>query len=43
VPNNPDPVAILINLSPEQFIAATANIYPTIDAPNFFNPMGEFF
>ncbi len=43
VPNNPDPVPTLVNLSPQQLIAATANIPPTIDAPAFANPVGEFF
>jgi hypothetical protein len=38
MPNNPDPVLILVNLSPQQLIVVTANIPPTIDAP-----MGEFF
>jgi hypothetical protein len=43
VPNNLDSVLILVNLSFQQFIVATANISPTIDAPVFVNPMGEFF
>jgi hypothetical protein len=43
VPNNPDPVPTSINLSPQQFIVATANIPPTIDAPAFVDPVGEFF
>ncbi len=43
MPNNPDPVLTLINLSPEQFIAANANIPPTIDAATFADPVGEFF
>jgi hypothetical protein len=41
--NNPDPVPTLVNLSPQQLIAATANIPPTIDAPTFVDPVGEFF
>jgi len=41
--NNPDPVLTLVNLSPQQFIAATANIPPTTDAPTFADPVGEFF
>jgi hypothetical protein len=41
--NNPDPVPTLINFSPQQFIIATTNIPPTIDAPAFTNLMGEFF
>ncbi len=32
VPNNPDLIPISINLSPQQFIIATANIPPTNDA-----------
>jgi hypothetical protein len=43
VPNNLDPVLTSINLSPQQFIVVTTNIPPTIDAPAFANPMGEFF
>jgi hypothetical protein len=43
VPNNPDPVPISVNLSPQQFIATTANIPFTINAPAFVDPMGEFF
>jgi len=43
VPNNPDPIPTLVNLSLQQLIATTANIPPTIDAPAFANPMGEFF
>jgi hypothetical protein len=43
VPNNPDPVPTSVNLSPQQLIAAIANIPPTIDAPTFVDPMGEFF
>jgi hypothetical protein len=43
VPNNPDPVPTLINLSPQQLIVATANIPRTIDAVAFANPVGEFF
>jgi hypothetical protein len=43
LPNNPDPVPTSINLSPQQFIVVTINIPPTIDAPAFANPMGEFF
>jgi len=42
VPNNPDPVPTSINLSPQQLIAATANIPPTTDAPTFADPVGEF-
>ncbi len=43
MPNNLDPVPTLVNLSPQQLIAATTNIPPTIDALAFANPMGEFF
>jgi hypothetical protein len=43
VPNNPNPVPTSINLSPQQFIAGTTNIPPTIDAPAFGDPVGEFF
>jgi hypothetical protein len=43
MPNNPDPVPTSVNLSPQQFIAATANIPPTIDVATFVNPVGEFF
>jgi hypothetical protein len=43
VPNNPDPVPISVNLSPQQLITATANIPPTINAPAFADPVGEFF
>jgi len=43
VPNNPDPVLTLVNLSPQQPIAAIANIPPTTDAPAFADPVGEFF
>jgi hypothetical protein len=43
VPNNPDPVPISINISPQQLIVAIANIPPTIDATTFANPLGEFF
>jgi hypothetical protein len=43
MPNNLDPVRTLVNLSPQQFIATTANIPPTIDALAFINLVGEFF
>jgi len=43
VPNNPDPIPTSVNLSPQQLIVATANIPPTIDAPAFVDPVGEFF
>jgi hypothetical protein len=43
VPNNPDLVLTSVNFSPQQLIDVTANILPTIDAPIFTNPVGEFF
>jgi hypothetical protein len=43
LPNNPNPVPISVNLSPQQLIVATANIPPTIDAPTFVDPVGESF
>ncbi len=43
MPNNPNPVHILINISPQQFIVVTANILSTINAPTFIDPVGEFF
>jgi hypothetical protein len=43
VPNNPDPVPTSVSLSPQQLVAATANIPLTIDAPAFVDPVGEFF
>jgi hypothetical protein len=43
MPNNPDLVPTLVNISPQQFIVATTNIPPTIDAQAFINPVGECF
>jgi hypothetical protein len=43
MPNNPDLIPISINHSPQQLIVTTANILPTIDAPTFADPVGEFF
>jgi hypothetical protein len=43
VPYNPDPVHILVNISPQQVIVAIANIPPTINAPAFADSVGEFF
>jgi hypothetical protein len=43
MPNNLDLVPTLVNLSPQQLIATTTNIPPTIDAPAFADPVGEFF
>jgi len=43
MPNNPTPVPTSVNLFPQQLIVATTNIPPTIDAPTFADPVGEFF
>jgi len=43
MPNNLNPIPISVNLSPQQLIITTTNIPPTIDAPAFVDPMGEFF
>jgi hypothetical protein len=43
VPNNPNLVSTLIKKIPQQLITAIANNPPTIDAPTFADPMGEFF
>ncbi len=43
VPNNPDPLLILVYIFRLQFIIAIANVPPTIDAPAFVDPVGEFF
>jgi hypothetical protein len=43
VPNNLDPVPILLNLPLQQLIIVKVNIPPTINAPAFVDPMGEFF
>jgi hypothetical protein len=43
VPNNPNPVPTPINFSPQQLIVTIAKIPPTIDAPAFADPVGEFF
>ncbi len=43
MPNNPNPVPTSINLSPQQFIAATTSIPPTTDASAFTDPVAEFF
>jgi hypothetical protein len=42
MPNNPNLVPTLVNLSPQQLIIVTSNIPPTIDAPAFTD-LGEFF
>jgi hypothetical protein len=43
MPNNLNPVPISINIYLQQLIITTTNIPPTIDAPAFVDPMGEFF
>jgi hypothetical protein len=43
LPNNLDLVPISINIYSQQLIVTTVNIPPTIDAPTFVDPMGEFF
>jgi len=43
MPNNPDSVPTLVNLSPQQLIVITANIPPTTDAPAFVDLVREFF
>jgi len=43
MPNNPNHVPTLINLSLQQLIVTIANIPPTIDAPTFADPVWEFF
>jgi hypothetical protein len=41
VPNNPDSVPISINISLQQLIAVTANIFLTINATPFVDLVGE--
>jgi hypothetical protein len=43
MPNNLDSVLILVIVFLQQFIVATTNIPPTINAPTFADPVGEFF
>jgi hypothetical protein len=43
MPNNLDLVPTSLNIFPQQFIVVTANIPPTINAPAFAGPVGEFF
>jgi hypothetical protein len=43
MPNNLDLVPTSVNLSPQQLITTIVNIPPTIDAPAFVDPMGEFY
>jgi hypothetical protein len=43
MPNNPNLVPILVNISPQQLIAAIVSIPPTIDAPTFVDLVGGLF
>jgi hypothetical protein len=43
VPKNPNPVPTSVNISPQQFIATTANIPLTIDALAFPDPVKNSF
>ncbi len=43
VPNNPNLVLISINIFLQRLIVVTTNIPPTMDAPAFVDPVGEFF
>ncbi len=43
VPNNLDAIPTSINFFPQQFIVATANNPPTINALAFVDRVGEFF
>ncbi len=43
VPNNPNLVPTSVIFFPQQPIIVTINIPPTIDAPAFTDPVGEFF
>jgi hypothetical protein len=43
MPNNPNPVPTLVNISPQQLIVATLNIPPTTDVLAFAHLVGEFF
>jgi hypothetical protein len=43
MPNNPNPVPTLVNLSLQQLITVITNIPPTINAQAFVDPVGEFF
>jgi hypothetical protein len=43
MPNNPEPILTLVNLSPQQLIIGTANNLLTIDAPTFADLIEEFF
>jgi hypothetical protein len=43
MPKYPNVIPTLVILFFQQFIVAIANIPPTMDAPTFTNPVGEFF
>jgi len=43
MPYNLDSIPTSVNIPPQQFTTATANIYPTIDALAFADQVGEFF
>jgi hypothetical protein len=43
VPNNPNLVPTSVNLYLQQFIVVITNNPPTINAPAFVDPVGEFF
>jgi hypothetical protein len=43
MPNNPDLVPTLVNLSPQKLIVATVNILPTINVLAFVDLVGGFF
>jgi hypothetical protein len=43
MPNNPNPIPTLVNLSLQKLIVGTANIPPTIDALAFVDLVREFF
>jgi hypothetical protein len=43
VPNNLNLIPTLVNFSPQQLIAAIANIPPTVNALAFADLVGEFF
>jgi hypothetical protein len=43
MPNNPNSILTLVNISPQQLIVVTTNILPTIDALTFVDPVVEFF
>jgi hypothetical protein len=43
MPNNPDMVPTSVSFLPQQLITTIVDILPTIDAPAFADPVGEFF